>query len=29
VMLGGVLSSRKIVDDRKLAASTVLALLAS
>ena len=29
VMLGGVLSNRKIVDDRKLAASTVLALLAS
>jgi 4-hydroxy-3-methylbut-2-enyl diphosphate reductase len=28
VMLGGVLSDRKIVDDRKLAASTVLALLA-
>ncbi|MDA2964641.1 MAG: 4-hydroxy-3-methylbut-2-enyl diphosphate reductase, partial [Actinomycetota bacterium] len=29
VMLGGVLSNRKVVDDRKLAASTVLALLAS
>ena len=28
VMLGGALSDRKIVDDRKLAASTVLALLA-
>ena len=28
VMLGGVLRDRKIVDDRKLAASTVLALLA-
>ncbi|MFM7257293.1 MAG: 4-hydroxy-3-methylbut-2-enyl diphosphate reductase, partial [Acidimicrobiaceae bacterium] len=29
VMLGGELAARKIVDDRKLAASTVLALLAS
>ncbi|MDA0286331.1 MAG: 4-hydroxy-3-methylbut-2-enyl diphosphate reductase [Actinobacteria bacterium] len=29
MMLGGVLANRKIVDDRKLAASTVLALLAS
>ena len=29
VMLGGELTGRKIVDDRKLAASTVLALLAS
>ena len=29
VMLGGALADRKIVDDRKLAASTVLALLAS
>lgn len=29
VMLGGELSSRKIVDDRNLAASTVLALLAN
>ena len=28
-MLGGALANRKIVDDRKLAASTVLALLAS
>jgi 4-hydroxy-3-methylbut-2-enyl diphosphate reductase len=28
-MLGGALGSRKIVDDRKLAASSVLALLAS
>ena len=28
-MLGGALASRKIVDDRKLAASTVLALLAN
>ncbi|MFM8853826.1 MAG: hypothetical protein ACKOGL_11660, partial [Acidimicrobiaceae bacterium] len=29
VLLGGELAARKIVDDRKLAASTVLALLAS
>jgi len=29
VMLGGDFARRKIVDDRKLAASTVLALLAN